>query len=82
LLKVINVVSIYFVGGQEAAASEEPHKKYMRSRRNGKYKDKPLRYKNYGWHAHLSSSESSEMLVPASEGKEQVIDTTNSDLGY
>lgn len=66
----------------EAAATEEPHKKYLRNRYKGQYNPKPLRYKNYGWHARLSSSESSEMLVPASEGKEPVVDYTNSDLGY
>eukprot|EP00884_Botryococcus_braunii_P003174 jgi/Botrbrau1/12858/Bobra.0188s0001.1 len=66
----------------EAAASEEPHKKYLRNRYKGQYNPKPLQYKNYGWHARLSSSESSEMLVPASEGKEPVVDYTNSDLGY
>lgn len=66
--------------GQEAAASEEPHKKYLRSRLNGPYKPKPLRYKNYGWHARLDSSESNEVVVPVA--KEPVLDYTNSDLGY
>ncbi len=43
------------------------------------YKAKPLRYKNYGWHARLSSSESSELFLPRGE---PVIDTALTDVGY